>query len=435
MSDIFKGNEEANAANAAKKGAVKAPQAHESAEFFSADFVTLDNFAQMLMSAFGHLSKLKHHSPQLHAAVAGLLEAVAAAAPPSMTGDGSSGGKGGKGSKGDADFDELRSSSLADRAMLPTQFVLAQLGLALAHSYDDLATVLYRLADYDGDGEVRTAELTRWMLSQQTSTTQSLKHAQKLLVTLDIDGDGKITETEFVAGIAKKPALLETFGMLLGANSKQLSRGGSRDFRSGNEGSASGEGGSGSSGESRAQAQAHTPSIHSGNAWAGDEGPVLAENVDTFGGMRLFGIGEAEEQARRKLSLVEKIERRRREYASAAHGLATQIAREKRGLVDISHHTREVLSKATRTAEIQVQKQKLVVATMSNLGTAATAASASASASRPRSRSRSRSASRSRPASAAAGRRKEAATEGKGGENTGSDGRPSSAERSTWRFH
>jgi len=104
--------------------------------------------------------------------------------------------------------------SLSDLS-LPTRDVLHMLGLALTTTQEELALVLYRQADKNGDGRLTTSELQSFIATQAGSCNVAVTRALQLLAALDTDGDGSLSVAEIKSGLAVTPALYEVFGMLL----------------------------------------------------------------------------------------------------------------------------------------------------------------------------------------------------------------------------
>jgi Ca2+-binding EF-hand superfamily protein len=116
-----------------------------------------------------------------------------------------------------------------DGAALPATALLAALGLCLAGTALEVATLLFWLAAGVGDGDAarcvsagKGGGLLRWMLATQSHASAPLAAAQRLLVALDTDGSGALSAGEFKRGLARAPELLEAFTVLLGAGARAI---------------------------------------------------------------------------------------------------------------------------------------------------------------------------------------------------------------------
>lgn len=190
---------------------VVAPRSNAAAEPqpFLEDAVQHDNIHKFLSATFG--VEINRSLRGMNPALRALFETVAASSPSVAANPAPAAGH-------DAANPHSTSVSLAPSiSALPVPLVLCQLGIALAKTPEELALVMYRQADLDGDGELTIAEMGRWMVAQQKTAGGGLSAGQQLLVSLDVDGDGQITEAEFRNGINRNPSLLDAFGYLLGA--------------------------------------------------------------------------------------------------------------------------------------------------------------------------------------------------------------------------
>lgn len=105
---------------------------------------------------------------------------------------------------------------LLEEYALPTTLCMSVIGMVMAHDSSQLCCVLYRQADMDGDGNVRLGEISRFIFAQMKLASTPLTAAQTILISLDGDGDGTISHSEFKTGLMRKPALLDTFAIILG---------------------------------------------------------------------------------------------------------------------------------------------------------------------------------------------------------------------------
>jgi hypothetical protein len=315
--------------------AAPAPDGGKRFRPFLDDVVLLDDMPRFLSSAF-HVEvppRIVRNQRLLSAALRSLYENVQAARQPRN--------RGGKSSSKKADDSDDDDDGGGGGVGLPTRHLLTQLSLALARSPEELALVMYRQADLDGDGTLTQIELQRWMIAQQQTAGGGLQSAQRLIVGLDVDGDGTITEAEFRMGIMKNPALLDTFGFLLGSLDVPVgkSAGGAEDANQ------------------RAQQFV---------AYAAESGAAVTAAASSFGGIDAFGIGEPEEDSddgrpRRRATEAEKIARRRRKYVQMCQRLQAATVEEAKKMTKIAVAYKPELDKLRRQVEIQAQAQRLAV--------------------------------------------------------------------------
>jgi Ca2+-binding EF-hand superfamily protein len=235
---------------------------------------------------------------------------------------------------GKSDDDELK---------IPTRYILTQLCLAVAQKPEDLAMVMYRQADIDGDGTLTIPEIQRWMISQHESASGGIDAAQRLITSLDVDGDGVITESEFRSGIIRNPALFDVFGYLLG--SLDVPVGVSQQKQGGKRG-----------GDALQRSLDNDPTSPSGGAG----GSALS---GTFSGATLFGIGinddDAKKASKKPLTEVEKIARRRMKYNRECQKLRSEADEMSKKMTILALNFKDPLDLARRSMEIASQQEKL----------------------------------------------------------------------------
>lgn len=235
---------------------------------------------------------------------------------------------------GNSDDDELK---------IPTRYILTQLCLAVAQKPEDLAMVMYRQADIDGDGTLTIPEIQRWMISQHESASGGIDAAQKLITSLDVDGDGTITESEFRSGIIRNPALFDVFGYLLGSLDVPVGVG--QQKNGGKRG-----------GDALQRSLDNDPTSPSGGI-----GGSAASG--TFSGAKLFGIGMSDEDAhkvpKKALTEVEKIARRRMKYNRECQKLRSEADEMSKKMTILALNFKDPLDLARRSMEIASQQEKL----------------------------------------------------------------------------
>lgn len=90
-----------------------------------------------------------------------------------------------------AALDQNRSGAISTLEMFNG---LAQL---LDGSKEEKADFFFRLYDFDGSGVLDKDEIIHMVLNSQETLDTSVSVASKMLAELDVDGDGKITLSEF----------------------------------------------------------------------------------------------------------------------------------------------------------------------------------------------------------------------------------------------
>jgi Ca2+-binding EF-hand superfamily protein len=71
--------------------------------------------------------------------------------------------------------------------------------------------LLFELYDENGDGTIGMTEIMNVVLETNKSLASEAQFAAQIMQTLDVDGDGAITQEEFVQVLNKEPALMSTF--------------------------------------------------------------------------------------------------------------------------------------------------------------------------------------------------------------------------------
>jgi hypothetical protein len=276
--------------------------------------------------------------------------------------------KGAGGTRDDEDDEDEEEGGGASTSTLPTRHLLTQVAQALARTPEDMALVLYRQADLDGDGTLTVPELTRWMLAQQSASSGGLQAAQRLLLSLDGDGDGTITEAEFRTGIMRNPALLDAFGFLLGTTDVPVGAAPAKVSGSGG-GGGGGKGASAAGGrESGATADdaSRVAALMRDFDGGADAAAGAAAVGSTFAGAHAFGIGVEEAAAddgrpRRRLTEAERIAVRRRKIIMACQKLQAESNEQAKKMNNLAFAIRPVLDNTKRLIDIQVQQQKVAL--------------------------------------------------------------------------
>ena len=294
-------------------------------ETFLEDTVSLSEFPLFFSSAFdiampGQLRSAK----MFHGAVKSLFSSLASTR--SVEG-------------GKTDDDELK---------IPTRYILTQLCLAVAQKPEDLAMVMYRQADIDGDGTLTIPEIQRWMVSQHESASSGVEAAQKLIISLDVDGDGVITESEFRSGITRNPALFDVFGFLLGSLDVPVGVGQQKQ-----------------GGKRGGDALQHSMNLDVMSPSGGGGGSSSSNLTGTFSGATLFGAGLTEEDTlkapKKTLTEVEKIARRRMKYNRECQRLRSDADEMSKKMTTLALNFKDPLDLARRSMEIASQQEKLSI--------------------------------------------------------------------------
>lgn len=108
-------------------------------------------------------------------------------------------------------FDDDNSNSIDFR-----EFTLG-LGRLTNGSTEDRLSLVFEVYDADGDGRVDPEELLRFVRNESSEATSLLSFTDQLLHTMDLDGDGTISKTEFIASLEAQPLLYHTFTKSLAA--------------------------------------------------------------------------------------------------------------------------------------------------------------------------------------------------------------------------
>lgn len=262
--------------------------------------------------------------------------------------------------------EEVSFSDALTGFVLPTKTILHFMGLCLGRTPEELALVIFRDADRNDDGSVPAAELQSYISEKHMVCVKVLKEAQSVLDNLDLDGDGRITEMEFRAGLARFPGLFDACGMLMGGqgnvspvqSQQQYKMSGNRRGSAGGlENTASG----GVTASNAATAQGRTgPAVPALPLAQAQKVPTLPAWAVAGGGTSAAKMAvEGAEYS--KLTLEEQIKRRHRSYAKKTQKievtlgtLATEAQALAKKIAPIVHH------KFAELAE-QVQQDKMGV--------------------------------------------------------------------------